>query len=67
MGLCVQIGILDCQREDIQIMIGRLGSARAEVGDRGNEKNQLEIEIQLYILVDDISWYQLDQHINSLL
>ena len=62
MGFCVQIGILDCQREDIQIMIGRLGSARAEVGDRGNEKNQLEIEIQLYILVNDISWYQLDQH-----
>ena len=55
MGFCVQIGILDCQREDIQIMIGRLGSARAEVGDRGNEKNQLEIEIQLYILVNDIS------------
>ena len=62
MGFCVQIGILYCQREDIQIMIGRLGSARAEVGDRGNEKNQLEIEIQLYILVNDISWYQLDQH-----
>ena len=62
MGLCAQIGILDCQREGIQIMMGRIGSAKAEARDRGNEKNQLEIEIQLYILVNDISWYQLDQH-----
>ena len=55
MGLCAQIGILDCQREGIQIMMGRIGSAKAEARDRGNEKNQLEIEIQLYILVNDIS------------
>lgn len=42
-------------KEGIQIMMGRLGSAKAEARDRGNEKNQLEIEIQLYILVNDIS------------